>query len=132
MHKTCSNLFVTITLHLRELKPSKQFEIFLFAWSSDPFAICNDRTLSFEGSFQSESPFAALDKEESVRVDKNTGYNPFDEDLSNPFIDAEPNAVSTPELHKDSEPTKPLVRGGSESLCNKENEREEAEEKLTE
>ncbi|KAJ8045248.1 EH domain-binding protein 1 [Holothuria leucospilota] len=99
---------------------------------SDPFAKCNvDRTLSFEGSFQSEShsptvasedPFKALEKEEAGRVGETESTNPFDEDLSNPFIETEPTAMSTPEMTtKSSQPSNPFEEEEEENktVCNK-------------
>lgn len=90
-----------------------------------------DRTLSFEGSFQSEShsptvppedPFEALEKKEAGRIGETESTNPFDEDLSNPFIETEPTAMSTPEMTtKSSQPSNPFEE---------EEEKEEEENKI--
>ncbi|PIK49771.1 putative EH domain-binding protein 1-like isoform X3, partial [Apostichopus japonicus] len=97
---------------------------------TDPFAKCNaDRTLSFEGSFQSEShspgiepedPFAILEEENTVTVDESASGNPFEDELQNPFTEAEPTAMSTPETRKTSEPTNPFEEEEEdEKMCNK-------------
>lgn len=105
-----------------------------FPQRPDPFAKNNvDRTLSFEGSFQSEGhspligsedPFETLEEVNTLTADVEPSSDLFDEDPQSKFTDeVEPAATSTPELSKPTDSTNPFEEEEtSEVTCNKESQ----------
>lgn len=57
-----------------------------------------------------------------MTVDESASGNPFEDELQNPFTEAEPTAMSTPETRKTSEPTNPFEEEEDEKMCNKDEE----------